>query len=197
MSRMHNNISVGSYVFYKKRQSIGKILEIDSFSKSYTIECDGRIIDTDDDFLDFDLVNKCVMSEELEIYNKQLQRERDEWKIYAEKIEKDLDILNTKYEKLLNKDKPTSESKLPRPFQSHSSLPPRKSEKSHPPYTTSGFSNSISSQAPNTYTFGRSTFPEFSRYPHSSFSFGSPYPVTSGFQPQNSWSFGGSPFNIV
>jgi hypothetical protein len=85
MSRMHNNISVGSYVFYKKRQSIGKILEIDSFSKSYTIECDGRIIDTDDDFLDFDLVNKCVMSEELEIYNKQLQRERDEWKIYAEK----------------------------------------------------------------------------------------------------------------
>jgi hypothetical protein len=92
---MHNNISVGSYVFYKKRQSIGKILEIDSFSKSYTIECDGRIIDTDDEFLDFDLVNKCLRLEEL-------QRERDEWKIYAEKIEKDLDILNTKYEKLLN-----------------------------------------------------------------------------------------------
>jgi len=187
---MHNNISVGSYVFYKKRQSIGKILEIDSFSKSYTIECDGRIIDTDDEFLDFDLVNKCLRLEEL-------QRERDEWKIYAEKIEKDLDILNTKYEKLLNKDKPTSESKLPRPFQSHSSLPPRKSEKSHSPYTTTGFSNSISSQAPNTYTFGPSTLPEFSRYPHSSFSFGSPYPLTSGFQPQNSWSFGGSPFNIV
>jgi uncharacterized protein YlaI len=79
-----NNFSVGSYVFYKKRQSIAKILHIDSASKSYTIECDGRIIDTDDEFLEVDLVSKCLKFEELEIYNKELQRERDEWKNYAE-----------------------------------------------------------------------------------------------------------------
>lgn len=193
MSTINNNISVGSYVFYKKRQSIAKILEIDSFSKSYTIECDGRIIDTNDEFLDFDLVNKFLQVEEL-------QRERDEWKIYSEKIEKDLDFLKSKYEKLLNKDKPITDSNLPRPFDSHSSLPPRKNEKSHIPYTT----NSISSPSPNSFTFGKtypfgpSTFPEFSRYPHSSsFSFGSPYPINSGFQPQNSWSFGGLPSGFV
>ena len=50
-----NKVTVGSYVYYKKLQSFAKILEIDVVSHSYTIDCNGRIINTNDDFLDFNI----------------------------------------------------------------------------------------------------------------------------------------------
>jgi hypothetical protein len=77
-------IAVGSYVFYKKLQSFAKILEIDIVSHSYTIDCNGRIIDTNDDFLDFNIG----------IRAKEIELERDEWKRRAESLEENLEILN-------------------------------------------------------------------------------------------------------
>jgi len=90
---MSKNVLIGSFVFYKKLQSIAKILAIDYMSNSYTIECNDRIIDTDDNFLDFDLVKRCLKTEELEIYSKELKKERDQWRLYSENIEKERDKL--------------------------------------------------------------------------------------------------------
>ena len=86
-----SNVLIGSFVFYKKLQSIAKILAIDFVSNSYTIECNDRIIDTDDNFLDFDLVKRCLKTEQLEIYTKELKKERDQWRLYSENVEKERD----------------------------------------------------------------------------------------------------------
>ncbi|NDA64859.1 MAG: hypothetical protein EBX50_22960 [Chitinophagia bacterium] len=88
---MNKNVLIGSFVFYKKLQSIAKILAIDFVTNSYTIECNDRIIDTDDNFLDFDLVKRCLKTKELEIYSKELKKERDQWRLYSENVEKERD----------------------------------------------------------------------------------------------------------
>jgi hypothetical protein len=45
------SIKPGSYVLYNRKNSIAKVLEYDTVSNSYTIECEGRIINTTDKFL--------------------------------------------------------------------------------------------------------------------------------------------------
>jgi hypothetical protein len=45
------SIKPGSYVLYNRKNSIAKVLEYDIVSNSYTIECQGRIIDTTDKFI--------------------------------------------------------------------------------------------------------------------------------------------------
>ena len=45
-------IKHGSYVWYNKKKSIAKVLEHDVATNSYTIDCEGRIIDTIDKFID-------------------------------------------------------------------------------------------------------------------------------------------------
>jgi hypothetical protein len=47
-----DNIKPGSYVWYNKKNAVAKVLEYDMESNSYTIEYEGRIIDTTDKFID-------------------------------------------------------------------------------------------------------------------------------------------------
>jgi thiamine kinase-like enzyme len=76
---------IGTYVYYKKYKSIAKILEFDFINDSYTIKCNGKIIDTIDKYLDFENVNICDVKEFIE----SIEKERDELKQYIDIIEKD------------------------------------------------------------------------------------------------------------
>lgn len=78
-----NEVTIGSYVFYKKLQSFAKILEIDVVSYSYTIDCNGRIINTNNDFLDFDIGRRA----------KEIEFERDELKKRTKILEEELENL--------------------------------------------------------------------------------------------------------
>ena len=84
-----NNL-IGQFVLYKKLSQIAKIISYDRASDSYTIECNGRVINTIEEYLDFDFSNKIMKTIELEVYSKELKTERDEWMKYAESLEKKL-----------------------------------------------------------------------------------------------------------
>jgi len=102
MSNARNKVVLGSYVLYTKENSIAKILAIDSISKSYTIDCNGRTIDTIDEYLRKDLVSDlqksrgwckklCDQNEYFETRAKNVEKNRDEWRLYSEDIKKDRD----------------------------------------------------------------------------------------------------------
>lgn len=52
--------TIGSYVWYKRKNAIVKVLEYDIQSNSYTIEYKGRVIDTIDKFIDKNIGTKCM-----------------------------------------------------------------------------------------------------------------------------------------
>lgn len=54
------SIAQGSYVWYSKKNAIVKVLEFDSQSNSYTIEYEGRVINTVEKFLDKNVDNPFV-----------------------------------------------------------------------------------------------------------------------------------------
>jgi hypothetical protein len=55
---MSKNIPIGSYVWYKRKDSIAKVIEYDRQSDSYTIEYKGRIIDTTNDYIDGNIASR-------------------------------------------------------------------------------------------------------------------------------------------
>lgn len=69
---MSNFISVGSYVWYTRKNCIVKVLEYDRCSDSYTIESKGKIIDTLARFIDTNIGAKCMIfhNEKLELEGK-------------------------------------------------------------------------------------------------------------------------------
>jgi len=52
--------TIGSYVWYNRKNAIVKVLEYDIQSNSYTIEYKGRVIDTIDKFIDKNIGAKCM-----------------------------------------------------------------------------------------------------------------------------------------
>lgn len=80
---MSKNIPIGSYVWYKRKDSIAKVIEYDRQSDSYTIEYKGRIIDTTNDYIDKNIASKCVEfhNDKLEMSTKCAEFQKDKLKL--------------------------------------------------------------------------------------------------------------------